>query len=163
VRRFASHAVLLAALVLAAPALARPSAPSLARRLSVDSMVHVTGRGSVRFLARGDAAEYATVVRKGGFVRVLGEGIDPRSIRPVCAQAGARRCARYRPKLKRWQVLKPVRFLYGATDFRLTVSSPRGFDVGLAGVGRLILNGRGTYTFRGETVPYRGVVVLRLR
>ena len=65
--------------------------------------------------------------------------------------------------LKRWQVLKPVRFLYGAADFRLTVSSPRGFDIGLAGVGRLVLNGRGTYTFRGETVPYRGVVVLRLR
>jgi hypothetical protein len=163
VRRTAPIAALLACLAFAAPALAAPSGRVVPRRLTVDSMVHVTGRGVVRFIARGDAAEYATIVRRGGFVRVLGDGIDPRSVHPVCAVPGLRRCVRYRRKLHRWAVLRPVRFLYGATDFRLTVSSPRGFDVGLAGVGRVVLSGHGTYTFRGETVPYRGIVVLRLR
>ncbi len=143
----------LAALGVALLALALP-AQALA------GSVGVKGSGTLSFQTRRSATTFATTVMAPARIRLITTGAA--RFRPVCVVDNGRRCVRYDAQHKQWVVLRPVKFFYSGSAFRLIIRTRKAFDVGITGKGRLNLQGKGTYTQGGATHDYNGEVQLQL-
>ena len=144
VRRLVTAAVVVVALAAPASALA--------------GSISVTGKGRATYQALGDATAFSTYVLTGG--RVLATGDVTVTI--SCARPRAKRCYRINHRTGAYIVLKPVTVLAEGTDFRLAIVSGRGFNLGITGVGRVVLSGSGSYTTSGQTSAYVGRRVVTL-
>ena len=151
-------------LVLSAVGVAPASGAARPRLVAaVDAPFAAAGTGSVRFEARGEALVSSAIVRPGTVRFRPGTG---GAFSLQCLQPGrpARTCARM---LRggdglRWQVLRPVRFLYEGADFGITVRSEPGFRLLVLGSGDVVLRGRGRWSMDTRAQSYDGVARLRL-
>jgi hypothetical protein len=116
-------------------------------------VVDATGAATLR----ADRAQIiGVVVRPSGRIRLTaGNAAD---FKPRCVKKSKRRCVRYDEQSGAWIVLRPVKFIYDGSGFSIRVQSRSGFKITISGVGRLKLNGKGTYTVDGEEHRYDGDV-----
>lgn len=156
-------ALTVSAAVLAVAVPGAHGAPVARVTLAADPPFAAAGTGSARFDARGEALVASAIVRPGTVLFRAGTG--PAFVLQ-CLQPGRppRSCARALRHLggSRWQVVRPVRFLYEGRDFSLTVTSAPGFRLLVVGSGRVALRGRGKWSLGGRTDSYDGVAHLQL-
>jgi hypothetical protein len=142
----------IATIAVAALALALP-----ARALA--GSVSVNGTGLLEFGSGGSATVFTTVVNAPARIRLM---TRPGSrFRPVCVDPGVR-CVRYDRRHRVWIVLRPVKFFYTGSAFRLMIRARNGFQLGITGRGQLHLNGSGSYVIGGTSHDYAGDIRLRL-
>jgi len=127
--------------------------------------VNVLGKGTATYAARGAATAFSTRLLAGSRVVVtaLPVATAPATVTVNCLNPRQRRCARFNARQNAWIISKPATLLVEGADFRLALRSPRPFQLGITGVGRLVLAGRGTYTTAGVDTPYLGRTIVKLR
>ena len=155
------------ALALTAAALLAPAAHAAPawRTTLAGAPFAAAGTGTVTFEADGPALASSAFVRPGS-VTLHPAGGGPLVLRCAGVVRPLARCARLgrsAADVQRWTILRPVRFLYEGTDFRLTVSSSRGFRLLVVGDGRVSLRGAGRWSLGGPATPYLGGARVELR
>jgi hypothetical protein len=138
---------------------------ALVPAVALAGSVNVSGKGSAAYTARGTATAFSTQLLPG--TRIVATALPVASVQPTvtvnCLARRQRRCARLDVVTGAWIVSKPVTMLVEGADFRVTIRSPRLFQLGITGIGVLRLKGRGTYTTAGVDTPYDGPTVVKLR
>ena len=121
------------------------------------STVNVNGRGVARFQTARSAEVIGVQVNAPGRVRLVdADNPAAASFKPKCVRRGRKPCVRRDRRTHDWIVLRAVKFIYDGQGFTMRVTSKRGFRVTISGVGKLKLNGRGTYTLDGVAHHYNG-------
>src|SRR4029079_14148446 len=114
------------------------------------STVNVNGKGLARFQTARSAEVIGVQVNAPGRVRLVdADNPAAASFKPKCVRRGRKTSLRPDRRTHDWIVLRAVKFIYDGQGFTMRVTSTRGFRVTISGVGRLKLNGRGTYTLDG--------------
>jgi hypothetical protein len=127
------------------------------------SAVSVNGTGVAFLHAKAGTLTTSLRVSAPGVVKLV--ALDTATFKPVCLVVLRRPCVRWNAKTQSWIVLRAVKFIYagGAGPYALRVQSRGAFQLGVNGVGTLVLTGNGLYTLAGRQKAYQGVIRVRLR
>lgn len=120
------------------------------------AQLQANGRGNAVYRASGEATTWSLRVGRG---KIFLKSDDPKAKLELVCVVPRRRLPCYRTAIGQpgeigYRILRPVKFVYTGTDYRLRLFRVLRFNLNVLGAGRALLRGEGTYTLDGETATY---------